>query len=108
MSLRLFLRLIVGLALLVIIIVGLTSINHPIILKWLTGSARLVGRPESAIVFTDGHMNRAINIYHVDHYWNGKPADYFILHFPYAKHSHVEFISLNKKDRYAGLPSSTN
>ena len=108
MTLRKLVRIIVGLFLIVSVIVGLTSINHPIVLKWLTGSARLVGRPTSANVYTNGQVNKAIKVFHVDKYWNGEPADYYILYFPYADNSRLKFLNLNRKDNYAGGPSSTN
>jgi hypothetical protein len=88
--------------------VGLTSIGHPIILKLLAGSARIVGRPTNATVYTNGQVNTDVKVFHVDEYWNGEPADYYILHFPYADNSRLKFLSLNKKDNYAGVASSTN
>jgi len=108
MTLRKLLKFVVGLLLIFAVIVGLTSINHPIILKWLSGSARIVGRPIKAIVYTDGQVNSDIKVFHVDKYWNGEQADYYVLHFSYADNSRLKVLSLNKKDNYAGGPSSTN
>lgn len=102
------LRTVVGLLLIFAVAVGLTSIGHPIILKWLSGSARLIGRPTNAMVYTDGQVNKEIKVFHVDKYWNGEPADYYILYFPYADNSRLQILSLNRKDNYAGEPSSTN
>ncbi len=92
----------------VTIIVGLASLYHPIIFKLLTGSARLLDRPVNAIVYTDGKINNDIKVYHVDKYWNGQPADYYVLYFAYAVKSRLKFLSLNKKDNYAGIPVSAN
>ena len=108
MTLRKLLRAIVGLLLIFAVAVGLTSINHPIILKWLAGSARLVGRPTKGTVYTNGQVNQSIKVYHIDKYWNGEEADYYILYFPYAENSRLKILSLNKKDNFAGGPSSTN
>lgn len=108
MTLRKLSRVIVGLLIIFAVIVGLTSISHPIVLKWLAGSARLVGRPTNAIVYTDGQVNKNIKVYHVDKYWNGEAADYYILYFPYTDNSKLKILSLNRQDNYAGGPSSTN
>ena len=108
MTLRKLLRVTVGLLLIVAVVVGLTATNHPIVLKWLTGSARLVGRPTNAIVYTDGQVNNQIKVYYVDKYWNGEHADYYILYFSYADKSRLQFLGLNRKDNYVGGPSSTN
>ena len=91
------------------IVVGLTSINHPIVLKWLTGSARLVGRPIKASVYTNEKMNDDIKLFHVDKYWNGQNADYYIVFASYLKdNSKLKFFSLNRMDNYLGRPSATN
>lgn len=88
--------------------VGLISLSHPIILKWFTGSARVEGRQTNATVYTNGQVNTNINVFHADKYWNGEPADYYILFFPYADNSRLKFLCLNRKDKYAGGPISTN
>ncbi len=108
MTRRKLFRAVVGLLLIFAVAVGLTSISHPIILKWLSGSARLVGRPTKATVYTDGQVNTDIKVFHVDKYWNGEPADYYILYFPYADNSRLKILSLNRQDNYAGGASSTN
>ena len=105
---RKFSRVIVGLLLVFAVIVGMISIKHPIILKWLSGSARIIGSPTRAKVYTDGQYNADIKVYHVSTYWGGEPADYYILHFPYANKSRLKFLGINKKDNYAGGPSATN
>jgi len=108
MTPRKLIRALAGLLLIFAVTVGLTSISHPIILKWFSGSARLVGRPTEATVYTDGQVNRDVKVFYVDNYWNGEPADYYILYFPYADHSRLQILCLNRKDNYAGVPSSTN
>lgn len=108
MTHRKFFRVLVGLLLIFAVAVGLTSIGHPIILKWFSGSARLIGSPTAATVYTDGQLNQDIKVFHVDKYWSGEPADYYVLYFPYADNSRLQILSLNRKDNYAGGPSSTN
>ena len=91
-----------------VVTTGLISINHPIVAKWLIGSARLIGRPINASVYTNGKLNSEIKIFHADKYWNGQKADYFLLYTPYAENNPLKVISLNRKDSYVGRPSSTN
>jgi len=109
MTLRKSIKILGGLFLTFVIAVGLTSINHPIVLKWLTGSARIVGRPINATVYTNGQINSDIKVFHVDKYWNGNNADYFILNSSFVPNNKkLKFFSINRKDNYVGRPSSTN
>jgi hypothetical protein len=109
MTLRKFIKIVGGLFLTFVIAVGLTSINHPIVLKWLTGSARIIGRPINATVYTNGQINNEIKVFHVDKYWNGNNADYFILNSSFVPaNKKLKFFSINRKDNYVGRPSSTN
>jgi hypothetical protein len=109
MTLRKLLKIIVGLLFIFAVVVGLTSINHPIILKWLSASARLIGKPVAATVYANGQVNSDIKIFHVDKYWDGTQADYYLIHFSFADTKDTrEIISINKKDKYVGRPSSTN
>ncbi|HEX4371780.1 MAG TPA: hypothetical protein VHZ50_00615, partial [Puia sp.] len=92
-----------------IVIIGIISINHPIILKWLTGSARLIGKQINATVYANNQINNDIKVFHVSKYWNNENADYYILYLINANEKDkLRFFSLNKKDNYAGKPSSTN
>jgi hypothetical protein len=84
MTLRKFIKVLAGSLLLFVIAVGLISINHPIILKWLSGTARHIGKPIDAIAYTNGQLNSDIKIFHVDKYWDGTQADYYLVHFSYA------------------------
>lgn len=109
MTLRKLIKFVVGLLSLLAVAIGLTSINHPIILRWLTGTARLIGKPIAATVYADDQVNTDIKVFHVDKYWNGTPADYYLIHFIYADTKETrEIISINSKDNYVGRPSSTN
>jgi hypothetical protein len=109
MPLRKLLKIVIGLLLLFAVVVGLTSISHPIILKWLSGTARHIGKPVAATVYADGQVNSDIQVFHVDKYWNGTQADYYLIHFSAADTKETrEIISVNRKDNYVGRPSSTN
>jgi len=108
MIIKRFFKILTTLLFIVGVNIALVSINHPIVLKWLTGSARLIDKPIMAQVYVNGKINKDIKVYHVDRYWNGELADYYILHFPNTENSRLNFMSLNKKDNYVGVPTSTN
>lgn len=83
--------------------------RHPIILKWMTGSARMIGWPLRTTVYADDTIDRKIRIFHTDRYWDGGKTDCYILYLlsPYNfKTRHI--ISLNLQDHYAGVPSATS
>jgi hypothetical protein len=83
--------------------------RHPIILKWMTGSAKVIGWPVRASVYADGKIDKKIRVFHSDKYLNNNNADYFILYIlsPYLyKTKHI--ISLDIRDKYAGVPSVTD
>src|ERR1700733_2883194 len=98
-----------GLLIIFAVVLGLISINHPIIPKWLVGSARIIGRPIKAAVYTDGQLNKNICVFQVDKYWDNEKANYYLIYFPIAetRNSIREVISLNLKDNYVGKPSGT-
>lgn len=52
------------------ITIWLISRDHPIILKWIIGSARIIGKPVDAIVYTNGQINGNIKVFHTDKYWS--------------------------------------
>ena len=83
--------------------------RHPIVLKWMTGSARVIGSPLRASVYADGKMDKKIKVFHSDTYWDGRRADCYILYIlsPYTyKTKHI--VSLDIHDKYAGVPAFTD
>ena len=42
--------------------------RHPIVLKWMTGSARVIGLPVRASVYADGVTDKRIKVFHCDKY----------------------------------------
>jgi hypothetical protein len=95
-----------GLLLIVTVMTGITAITYPIILDWLEGSARIVGKPIKTTVYANGQINKDFKVYHIDRHWDGEPTDYYILYFPYAKNSKLKVLGLNRKDNYVGIPVS--
>ncbi len=83
--------------------------RHPIIIKWMTGSARVIGLPERATVYADGEIDKKIKVFHSDTYWDGSKADYYVLYIisPYTyKAKHI--VSLDIPGSYAGVPAFTD
>ena len=102
-------KILLVIAVLVPVFFILVLYRHPIIVKWITGSARVVGLPVRASVYADGDIDRRIRVFHSDTYWDGEKADYYILYilspYPYAT-KHI--ISLNIRDQYVGIPDVTS
>jgi hypothetical protein len=109
---RKFIKIFFGLVLFVTIIFGIVYKNYPIILKWLSGSARIVGKPINAVVFTNGNINNDIKVYRIDNaYWNNvKSNDYLLSLKEFDIEGKLKFINidLNEKWKWVGRPSGTS
>ena len=83
---------------------------HPIILKWIIGSARIIGKPALVKLSTDNQLNQEIKVFHCNHYWHGKPADYYILYFDSRNNQDKvkRVLCVNIQDGYIGLPAASN
>lgn len=69
----------------------------------------MIGKPVPATVYVDGQPNSAIQVFHVDKYWDGTKADYYLIHFSYADTKEKrEIISVIKEDNFVGRPGSIN
>lgn len=109
MKFRKFIKLVLGFLLILVVAIALISIKHPIFLKWLSGSARYIGGPVTATVYVNGQAKQDIKIFHVDTYWDGSEADYFLVHlFRSAVNGQTEIVSVNKKDSFIGIPGNTS
>lgn len=109
MKLTKFLKITIALLLLFAVSIALISFNHPIVLKWVTGSARIVGKSITATVYTNGRINHDIKVFHVDKHCDGTDADYYILYISYIPDpfSKLKFFIVSKKYNYAGRPVGT-
>jgi len=102
-------KIVSAICLLVLVLLMIFVYRHPIIIKWMTGSARMIGRPVRATVFADEHIDKTIRVFHSDKNWDDSKADCYILYIlsPYAyRTKHI--ISLEVVDKYAGVPSLTD
>ncbi|WP_157593270.1 hypothetical protein [Rufibacter tibetensis] len=92
-----------GLVILFAVAVGLTSINHPIILKWVTGSAKHHGKPMPATVYTNGQVNNHIKVFYSD------PANNYILSL--TEHDSLgmlKYINIDLNEKWIGIPVGTS
>ena len=97
MRLRNFLKIIFGLLILFAVAVGLTSINHPIILKWVTGSARHFGKPIPATVYINGQVNDRINVFYTD-----EPNNYLLSLAEYDSLEMLNFLNIDLEEKWIG------
>ena len=108
MTLRKLLKIVFGLLLFFAVTVGLISISHPIILKWVTGSARVIGKPTNAIVYTNGQINTEIKVYKVDKYWDdglntSQKANTYLLSLKhFDNEGKLQFININLDQVWIG------
>ena len=103
MTLRKLLKIVFGLLVLFAVAVGLTSINHPIILKWVTGSARHFGKAIPATVYTNGQVNDDIKIFYTD-----EPNNYLVSLVAYDSSGMLKFLNINLEEKWIGRPVGTS
>ena len=99
MTLRKLVKILFGLLIVFAVVVGLTSINHPIILKWVTGSAKHHGKPISATVFANGKVNHHIKVYYTD-----EPHNYLLSLAAYDSAGMLKFNNINLDEKWIGKP----
>ncbi len=89
------------------IMLGIGLYEYPIIIKWMAGSARVIGKEVDVDSYVNGKLSSDIKAFHINKYWGNEPADYYILNSPKFP-NRLEFLSVNKADKYIGLPSATS
>jgi hypothetical protein len=110
MTLRKLLKIFVGLLLIFAVAAALTLIRHPIMLKWIAGSAKHIGKPITAKVYTNGYVNHEIKIFHIDTYWSSnKKANTYLLSFTeYDSLGMVRFLNIDLTEKWIGKPVGTS
>lgn len=103
MILHRFLKIVFGLLILFAVAVGLTSIRHPIILKWVTGSAKHHGKPMPATVYTNGQLNDRIKVFYSD-----EPKNYLLSLAEYDSLGTTKFLNINLNEKWIGRPVGTS
>jgi hypothetical protein len=110
MTLRKYLKILAGLLLFFVITIGMISIDNPIVLKLLAGSARHIGKPIEVIVYTDGKINDEIKVFYVDKYWHGreKANCYLVSLKEYDTSGMLAYFNINLDERWIGSPVGTS
>jgi hypothetical protein len=103
MTLRKLLKIVFGLLIVFAAAVGLTSINHPIILKWVTGSAKHHGKPIPATVYTNGQVNNHIKVFYTD-----EANNYLLSLAEYDSLGMWKFFNINLNEKWIGIPIGTS
>jgi hypothetical protein len=103
MTLRKLLKIVFGLLILFAVAVGLTSINHPIILKWVTGSARHHGKAIPATVYTNGQVNDHIKVFYTD-----EANNYLLSLTGHDSIGMLQFFNINLNEKWIGIPVGTS
>lgn len=103
MPLRKLLKIVLGLLIVFAVAVGLTSIHHPIILKWITGSARHHGQPMPATVYAKGQVNERIHVFYTDE------ANNYLISLPaYDSLGMLTVIKIDLNKKWIGRPVATS
>ena len=103
MTLRKLLKIVFGLLTLFAVAIGLTSINHPIISKWATGSAKHHGKPIPAKVYTNGQVNNHIKVFYTD-----EANNYLLSLTEHDSLGMLKFINIDLNEKRIGRPVGTS
>jgi hypothetical protein len=97
------LRIVLALLILLAVAIGLTSLNHPIILKWVTGSARHHGQPIPATVYTNGQVNERVKLFYTD-----EENNYLVSLDEGASSGTLRFMNIDLNKKSIGQPIATS
>jgi hypothetical protein len=79
------------------------------LLKWADGTARIIGKPINATVYTNGQINNGIKVYRVDKYWDGERTnDYLLSLTEFDAEGKLKFINIDLKEKWIGRPGCTD
>src|SRR5688572_15528411 len=92
-------KIVLAIFLLLAITIGLASINHPIILNWVTGAARHFGKPATTTVYANGKLNERIKIYYTD-----EPKNYLVSLAEFDTSGLFTFLNINLQEKWIGNP----
>lgn len=99
-------KIILHLILIMISVILIFIYHNQILLKYITNSARIIGKEKTVKIYTNGELNKNIHLFSVTSYFDGKPVNYDLLVFDEITPRNI--ISINYDNNYIGLPSSTN
>jgi hypothetical protein len=94
---------------LILIIGWIVNKYHPIIKKWIIGTAWIVGKPTSATIYTNGQLNSGIKSYKVINSWHGQKGEAYVLQLPeYDKDAMLKFVYVSLTENWVGRPVCTS
>jgi hypothetical protein len=95
---------------LAIIIAGYLLFKYePILLKFLDGTARNLGTPIHATVYTNGRPDTSIKVYRIGKYWDGIGTNDFLLELSeFDSEGMLKFINVDLKEKWVGRPVCTS
>jgi len=99
---RKFLIIITGLIVVIAIACGVIYFKHPILSKWLSDTARNIGKPIKATVYVNGHVNNAVKVYKDNKFKN----DYIASFVDIDSVGKLKYMDLDLEKKMAGRPVS--
>jgi hypothetical protein len=95
---KLLLKITVVAILIMTISAAIIACNHPIFLKWLSGTAKIIGKPISSKVLMNDNINQQIRVYELHEFAKEKELKSLIIYYPHSRIDEtrrVLFIQLN-------------
>ncbi len=90
----------------IILVISITVLREkPILLKYLSGSARLIGKPVKVKVYINDKLSNKVKIFHTDKYWNNEKADYYILNCNFCERN---IFIIDRVGKVVACANSTN
>lgn len=82
---------------------------HPILISYMWGTARDLGEPAKATVYTDGEQTRDIKVFREKTNWDGQKYNGYVLMLKqFDKEGMLQFVSVDLSDTVVGRPVSIN
>ena len=83
--------------------------SHPIVLKSITGSARILPSALNASIKIDGVTQSAARCFQIKSHFNGEPADEFVLWLPASSDVYGrDILLIDRANNQVGRPNTTN
>jgi hypothetical protein len=89
------------------LVILLINAYHPILIKWIAGSGRIVGKPLKSEVYINGRLDSDVRLFKMNKYWNDEKADIIIVYAPNSKNNFMSIYLIDILDEDIKLPIST-
>lgn len=81
-------------------------LHHPIIAKWVTGTAHIVGKPINASIYTDGRINKDISVFKNTGDSDGR--SYLVVLKDGDSNVMLKYINIDLTNKWVGRSISSN